>query len=46
MAKDYDDGKNEAPGRTVTDCFPALIRSGSTICSLGKGPNPRIPFSD
>jgi hypothetical protein len=26
--------------------FPALIKSGSTFSSFGKGPNPKIPFSD
>jgi len=33
-------------GTTVTLSFPALIKSGSTLSLVGKGPRPRIPFSD
>lgn len=38
--------KNEAPGITVTVSFPAFIRSGSIVFSVGNGPKPNIPFSD
>ena len=27
-----------APGRIVTVCFPALIKSGSSVPARGKGP--------
>jgi hypothetical protein len=45
IAKLYELEKKLPPGRTVTVYLPALIRSGSTNNSLGKGPNPNIPFS-
>ena len=38
--------KKEAPGRLVMVCLPALIRSASSSPSIGKGPMPRMPFSD
>lgn len=31
---------------TDTDYFPAFTKSASTFSSLGKGPKPKIPFSD
>ena len=34
------------PGSVVTVCLPALMRSGSTWASVGKGPMPSRPFSD
>jgi len=37
--------KKLPPGKIVTVCFPAFIRSASTSDSMGKGPNPNIPFS-
>jgi len=46
MAKESAEEKKAAPGRTVTVCLPALIRSGSTWSSAGNGPRPRMPFSD
>ena len=33
------------PGTPVTVCLPALMRSGSTLSSVGKGPMPSRPFS-
>jgi hypothetical protein len=38
--------KYDAPGTTVTVSFPALMRSGSIFLGVGKGPSPRMPFSD
>ncbi len=46
MAKESALEKEEAPGRNVTVSLPALIRSGSTSASTGKGPVPSKPFSD
>merc|ERR1719494_1693525 len=46
MAKLSSLEKKELPGMAVTVCLPALIRSGSTWSGVGKGPRPRIPFSD
>src|SRR5690625_5568266 len=46
MAKESADEKNEEPGRVVTVCLPALIKSASTSSSRGKGPMPSSPFSD
>jgi len=46
IAKDYDDGKYEAPVVTETVYLPAFIKSASTSLSSGNGPNPKIPFSD
>ncbi len=43
MAKLSSLPKYEAPGRAVTVCFPALIKSGSTSSGFGKGPKPKIP---
>ena len=34
------------PGKVVMVCFPALIKSGSSSPSKGKGPMPNKPFSD
>jgi hypothetical protein len=45
MAKLWEELKKLAPGRVDTVYLPALMRSASTIYSLGKGPRPRIPFS-
>ena len=38
--------KIEEPGNAVTVCLPALIKSGSILSSVGKGPMPNKPFSD
>ena len=38
--------KKAEPGRAVTVCLPALIRSGSSCPRTGKGPMPSRPFSD
>ena len=46
MAKDSELEKNEAPERAVTVCLPALIKSASTVCSVGNSPIPNKPFSD
>ena len=43
MAKLSSLEKYADPGSAVTVCFPALMRSGSTSSSVGKGPSPRIP---
>ena len=34
-----------APGSAVIVCLPALMVSGSTAYSFGKGPTPNNPFS-
>jgi len=46
MAKDSELEKKAAPGRAVTVCFPALIKSASTVSSVGNSPIPNKPFSD
>ena len=38
--------KRDEPFFIVTVCFPALIRSASTLSSVGNGPIPNKPFSD
>ena len=43
MAKLSSLEKYADPGRAVTVCLPALIRSGSTSDSVGKGPRPKMP---
>ena len=45
IAKESALAKIDEPGRVVTVCLPALIRSGSTSSSVGKGPIPSRPFS-
>ena len=35
MAKEVAESKYDAPGSTVTVSLPALMRSGSTVSSLG-----------
>ena len=40
------DEKIAVPGIVVTVCLPALIKSASTLASVGNGPMPNIPFSD
>ena len=37
--------KIDEPGIVVTVCLPALIRSASTVSSVGKAPMPSMPFS-
>ncbi|KAL7356338.1 hypothetical protein ACKS0A_06343 [Histoplasma ohiense] len=46
MPNDSSLPKHDAPGRSVTVSFPALIKSGSSMPRFGYGPNPRMPFSD
>ena len=46
MANEVAESKKEAPGTVVMVCFPALIRSASSSPSKGKGPIPKMPFSD
>ena len=46
MPKDVALSKSDAPASAVMVCFPALMRSASSSPSKGKGPMPRIPFSD
>ena len=38
--------ENGILGMAVMVCFPALMRSASSSPSNGKGPMPRMPFSD
>ena len=44
--KEVAESKSTAPGKVVIVCFPAFIMSGSSSPSKGKGPIPKIPFSD
>ena len=46
IAKLSAEEKYELIGSAVTVCLPALIRSGSSSPSYGKGPMPSMPFSD
>jgi len=46
IKKESEELKNEAPGVTKTDSFPAFIKSGSSYPFFGYPPNPRIPFSE
>ena len=46
MAKASAWPKNEAPGTASTGSREALIRSLSSSPGAGRGPAPRIPFSD
>ncbi len=46
MPKEVALSNSDAPASAVMVCFPALIRSASSSPSKGKGPMPRIPFSD
>ncbi len=46
ISKDSLEEKNAAPGTAVMVCLPALMRSASTLSSVGKGPMPSSPFSD
>ncbi|MNH29312.1 hypothetical protein D3C79_895390 [compost metagenome] len=45
MAKLSALSKKLLPGKVVMVCLPALMRSGSSSASLGKGPMPSRPFS-
>ena len=46
IANDSELEKKDAPGRAVTVCLPALIKSGSMVASVGNSPMPSKPFSD
>ena len=46
IAKLVSDPKYEVRSNSVMVCFPAFIRSGSILSSVGNGPIPSIPFSD
>jgi hypothetical protein len=46
MAKLSDELNKADPSNVVIVSFPALIRSGSILSLLGKGPMPSRPFSD
>ena len=45
MAKESAELKKLEVGSWVMVCLPALIRSGSSSPSKGKGPMPSMPFS-
>ena len=45
MPNDAAESKMLPPGRIVTVCLPALIRSASSSPSKGNGPIPSRPFS-
>ena len=45
MAKLSAEEKYDVPLSSVTVCLPALMMSGSTSLSSGKGPTPIMPFS-